>query len=271
MTSTLTNQERLERTAALLAALAAAKQIHVRGSDQRPSDFRRQLLHDPAVSGIVNEIVLVNEPWIRRCIQSTRHRLGIRDSADELLSKVLTGGYANGNEVGGVLAAILNYDTERGHSETFPSYLCTAINREFSFTEREKRQRRALGSKTSSLDHFREDVGDHSKAWTDRASPDPSRKVINENLVEVVRDAARHLPANRRPVAEMMIDRMLEEGSWPTHEEVGKLLGVTRERGRQVGNDTVERLCAAILENYPQLAANEDLHGMMAPRAGRKR
>ena len=116
----LTSPERLERTTALLAQLAEAKKAHARASDQRPSDFRREMLHDPAISGIVNEIVLINEPWVRRCIQDNRQRFGIRDSADELFSKVLTGGYADGNEVGGVLAAILNYDTTAKRGRIVP-------------------------------------------------------------------------------------------------------------------------------------------------------
>ncbi len=66
----------------------------------------------------------------------------------------MTGGYADNREVGGVLTAILNCDTERSQGQTFPAYLRTAISREFSFTEREKRQHRIVGSKTRSWVKF---------------------------------------------------------------------------------------------------------------------
>ena len=64
---------------------------------------------------------------------------------------------------------------------------------------------------------------------------------------------------------------MLEEGSCPTYKEVSELLGVSRQRGAQLSNDTVKRLRDVIRVNYPQLATHEDLQGVIGPRAGRRR
>ena len=87
---------------------------------------KKELLDDPAVSVLVNTLVLTNKAWIitviARNINSRSHLRG--SSVEELFSTALTGGGA----VGGVMNAILEYDYEACGVAAFSHYLARAAD-----------------------------------------------------------------------------------------------------------------------------------------------
>ena len=231
---------------ALLARLAEAKET-------RPGMTKKELLDDPAVSVLVNTLVLTNKAWIitviARNINSRPHLRG--SSVEELFSTALTGGGA----VGGVMNAVLEYDYEACGVAAFSHYLARAVSNALLLTRKQDKAFRRVEARTGPLrDPDEKGAG---RAWVDRTAPPPEAAAIKRELLEVVQSVIPRLPSpQQRRTAAWMIDRILTTGEWPMAHEVAQIQRplVSRERGRQIMAATVDSIRRQIEAEYPQLA-----------------
>ena len=231
---------------ALLARLAEAKEI-------RQGKSKRELLDDPAVSQLVNTLVLANKAWIitviGRNIKSRPHLRG--SSPEELFSTALTGQ----GTVGGVMNAILEYDYEKCDVAAFSHYLARAISNALVLPRKQDRTFRRVEARTRSLPDS--DEKGAGRGWVDRKASTPEAPVINRELLEVVQSVIPHLPSpQQRLTAAWMIDRILTTGELPMAREAAEIHRprVSRERGRQIMEATLDSIRRKIEEEYPQLA-----------------
>jgi hypothetical protein len=231
---------------ALLARLAQAKQAH-------GGTPKRELLDDPGISSLVNTLALVNQAWITtvisRNIRGRKHLHGF--SPEELYSTALTGAGA----VGGVMNAILQYDYNSCGVDAFTHYLAKAITNALLPTPKEKMTYRRVNSRMRSIQKHEEDRAEQS--WVDRTTPPPEAVALNRELIEIVQSVIPRLPtAQQRVTARWMIDRILNTGELPMAREAAKLqwTPVSRERGRQIMEKTIDSIRRKIEEEYPQLA-----------------
>ncbi len=232
---------------ALLARLADAKESH-------GATPRRDLLDEPAIQSLVNTIIVVNQAWIASVIsKSIRHHPHLRNATvKELFSTAVTGEGA----VGGVMNAILAYDYRRDGVGAFGTYLGRAITNALALTFRQKRVFRRVEARMRSLSDYQEDRQD--TGWVDRTAPRPEAVAINRELIEVVQSVIPDLPTKQqRDTAAWMIDRILTTGELPMAREAAQIQKprVSRERGRQIMEATVESIRKQIESDYPQLAA----------------
>ncbi len=231
---------------ALLARLAEAKEAHA-------ALPKRMLLDDPNISKLVNTLALVNTAWITtviaKNIKSRPHLHGF--STDELYSTALTGS----GEVGGVMNAILTYDYPTCGVAAFSEYLVRAITNTLLPTPKQKRTYRRVEARTQSI-HER-DKNEAAQSWVDRTAPRPETTAINRELLEVVRNVIPRLPTpQQRDTAAWMIDRILATGELPLAREAAQMQRprVSRERGRQIMEATMDSIRRQIEADYPQLA-----------------
>ncbi len=231
---------------ALLARLGDAKETH-------KGKAKRNLLDDPAISVLVNTLVLANKAWIitaiARNIKSRPHLRGY--SAEELFSTALTGG----GTVGGVMNAILEYDYDACGVAAFSHYLARAINNALSPTPKQAKTYRRIEARTGTLSGPDEERA--SRGWVDRTASPPEAAAINRELLDVVQNVIPHLPtAQQRDTAAWMIDRILTTGELPVAREAARIQRppVSRERGRQIMEATLDSIRRQIEAEYPQLA-----------------
>ena len=219
----------------------------------RQGKSKRELLDDPAISVLVNTLVLVNKAWITTVIanniKSRPHLRG--SSAEELFSTALTGGGA----VGGVMNAILEYDYDACGVAAFSPYLARAISNALLLTRKQDKTFRRVEARTGTLrDPDEEGAG---RGWVDRTASPPEAAAINHELLEVVQSVIPHLPSpQQRRTAAWIIDHILTTGESPIAREAAQMQRppVSRERGRQIMEATVDSICRQIEADYPQLA-----------------
>ena len=231
---------------ALLSRLAEAKEAHA-------ALPKKMLLDDPAIRTLVNTLALVNTAWITtvitKNIKSRPHPHGF--STDELYSTALTGS----GEVGGVVNAILTYDYRTCGVAAFSEYLARAVTNALLPTPKQEKTYRRVVARTQSI-HEHERNGT-AQSWVDRTAPRPETTVINRELLEVVRNVIPRLPTpQQRDTGTWMIDRILATGELPMAREVAQMQQppVSRERGRQIMEATVDSIRRQIEADYPQLA-----------------
>ena len=214
---------------------------------------KKELLDDPAVSVLVNTLVLTNKAWIitviARNINSRPHLRG--SSVEELFSTALTGGGA----VGGVMNAILEYDYEACGVAAFSHYLARAVSNALVLTRKQDKAFRRVEARTGPLrDPDEKGAG---RAWVDRTASPPEAAAIDHELLQVVQSVIPRLPSpQQRRTAAWMIDRILTTGEWPMAREAAQIQRprVSRERGRQIMEATVDSIRRQIEAEYPQLA-----------------
>lgn len=240
---------------ALLSRLDQAKKVHRR----KP---KKEMLHNPGISTLVNTLALVNQAWITTVIANTiqgrKHLHGL--SVDELYSTALTGA----GVVGGVMNAILQYDYNTSGVDAFTHYLARAISNALLPTPKEKRFYRRVESRMHPI-HQRDEDGPEP-GWVDRTAPRPEAAAINRELIEIVRSVIPRLPtAQQRVTAAWMIDRILDTGELPMAREAARIQRprVSRERGRQIMEKTIESIRRQIEADYPQLA-EQGINGWQA-------
>lgn len=215
---------------------------------------KRRLLADPAVSTLVNTLALVNAAWITTVIAKNIKRRPCRHgtSTEELYSTALTGA----GDVGGVMNAILEYDYRTAGVASFSPYLARAIANALQPTRKQDRTYRRVQTRTRPL-HKQDEEGTEP-GWVDRRTPPPEAVAINRDLLEVVKSVIHRLPtAHQRLTAAWMIDRILTTGELPMAREAADCQRprVSRERGRQIMEATVDSIRQQIEADYPQLAA----------------
>ncbi|HEY7328637.1 MAG TPA: hypothetical protein VH592_13415 [Gemmataceae bacterium] len=230
---------------ALLSRLHHAKKAHRRLS-------KKEMLDDPGICTLVNTLALVNQAWITTVIADTiqerKHLRGF--TVDEVYSTALTGAGA----VGGVMNAILQYDYKLSGVDAFTTYLARAITNSLLVTPKEKKTYKRVETRTRSIHKRDEDAAEPS--WVDRTAPRPETAAINRDLLEVVRSVIPDLPTQQRDTAAWMIERILETGELPMAREAAGIQRprVSRERGRQIMEKTINTIRARIEAHYPQLA-----------------
>lgn len=231
---------------ALLSRLAEAKEAH----GEIP---KQMLLDDPAVSTVVNALALVNQAWIStviaRNIQGKKHLHGL--PVEEFYSTALTGA----GTVGGVMGAILQYDYNACGVDAFTHYLARAITNALLPTPKEKKTNRRVESRMRPI-HKRDEDG-QEPGWVDRTTPRPEAVAINRDLIEIVKSVIPRLTtAQQRVTAAWMIDHILDTGELPMAREAARIQRprVSRERGRQIMEKTIESIRQQIEASYPQLA-----------------
>jgi hypothetical protein len=97
------------------------------------------------------------------------------------------------------------------------------------------------------------------KGWVDYTAPRPETAVIDHELLDVVRSVIPCLPTEQqRYTAAWMIDRILATGELPLAREIAQIQSppVSRERGRQILEETVNGILRQIEADYPQLASH---------------
>ena len=230
----------------LLSRLDQAKKARRKSS-------KRELLDDPDISTLVTALALANQAWITTVIfdniQARKHLHGF--TVEELYSTALTGGGA----VGGVTNAILEYDYQKLRVVAFTPYLARAITNALAATPKQKKTYNRVESRTRPI-HRRDEDGPEP-SWVDRTAPRPDTAAINRELLEVVRTVIPNLPTQQqRDTAAWMIERILETGELPIAREAARIQRprVSRERGRQIMEATVNSIRRQIEEDYPQLA-----------------
>jgi len=231
---------------ALLSRLHRAKKAHRKSS-------KKALLDDLGISTLVNALALVNQAWITTVIADTiqerKHLRGF--TVDELYSTALTGA----GTVGGVMNAILQYDYKVCGVDAFTAYLARAITNALLATPKEKKIYKRVEARTRPI-HRRDEDGTEP-SWVDRTAPHPETAAIDRELLEVVRSVIPDLPTQQqRDTAAWMIERILDTGELPMAHEAARIQRprVSRERGRQVMEKTINSIRRHIEERYPQLA-----------------
>lgn len=242
----LNSQELRRINDALLARLAEVKETHT------PIP-KRMLLDDPAISTLVNTLALVNTAWITTVIaKNIKSRPHLhRFTTDELYSTALTGA----GEVGGVMNAILKYDYRTCGVDAFSDYLARAITNTLLPTRKQQKTYRGVDARIRSI--HEQDKNGAGQGWVDRTAPRPETAAINHELLEVVRSVIPRLPTpQQRDTAAWMIDRILTAGELPLAREAAEIQRprVSRERGRQILEATVDSIRHQIEADYPQLA-----------------
>jgi hypothetical protein len=236
-----------ERTNDLLEQLDAAKKAY-----QGPRGKLKDMLGDPAISGLVNEIILENRAWIRSAVAFTKRNLHLKETPDELFSQALIGHGEVGTDAGGVMGAILLFDYATYSGRTFHSMLRTAIRNALIPTVKQQKNERGVHARTGQAD----DEGQENQAFIDNRERSPVAIAEDHDAVRALRDAVAHLPGSRKWVGNFIINHILEHGEKPTVEAIAQahVPPVSKERGAQLARDTLDRLRDVIQEHFPQLA-----------------
>jgi hypothetical protein len=233
---------------ALLQRLSEARKGREKAS-------KKELLHDPEISTLVNTLVLVNQAWITTVIAGNiRRRAHLHGySTEELFSAALTGE----GVVGGVTNAILEYDS--GGGAVFSTYLTRAIDNALALTPKQRKTIRRIEARTGPLhDHDEEGEG---QGWVDRTALPPEAATVNRDLLEVVQSVIPQLPtSHQRRMATWMIDRIRATGELPLAREAAQIQRPRVSRERQIMEATVDNICRQIETDYPQLA-EEGING----------
>jgi hypothetical protein len=231
----------------LLARLAEAKKTRKRMT-------KTELLQNPRVSALVNELILNNEAWIATCIARNirRHRHLHGSTITELYSTALVGKSAEEGTVSGVMNAILAYDYSRLGTAAFTQYLYMAIHNALQPTATQKKTYQRVYSRMRA-----EPLAEAELGCRDRRQKSPPADAIDHDLLEVVQSVIPRLPTpQQRDTAAWMMKRILTTGELPIPREAAQKQRprVSRERGRQILEATVNSIRRLIVEDYPQLA-----------------
>lgn len=242
----LSSRELRRINAALLERLAQAKEA-------RGAIPKRILLDDPTINTLVNTLALSNAAWITtviaKNIKSRPYLHGF--TTNELYSTALTGA----GEVGGVMNAILEYDYRACGVAAFSHYLARAITNTLMPTRKQEMTYRRVAARTRSIHEH--DKDGPLQGWVDRTAPRPEIAAVNHELLEVLRSVIPRLSTTQqRHTATWMIDRILATGELPLAREAAEIQRprVSRERGRQIMEATVDSIRRQIETDYPQLA-----------------
>ena len=113
----------------------------VKAKNAYESKSNTELLDVPAVSTLVNTLIIVNEPWITKAIARTIRQQPqlLRSSVEELHSTALTGNSTQQGTVGGVMNAILEYDYPKYGVSSFTPYLARTISNTLQPTSHQKK------------------------------------------------------------------------------------------------------------------------------------
>ncbi len=223
----LTAEERAALNDALLARLDAAKRAH------RPVEQRKELLQDPAISTLVNTLLVINEPWVDNRVRAfSRGR-----DFDAMKSLALAGGGGDTADVRGVMGAILEYDYQRSALAAFSPYLGRAIQNALVRTPKGEAAARFI-----SLSRARKDR--EVREWQDRRRRRPESVAIDGELLAVPRQAIEELPARNRDVARFIVDYIERTGERPTGREVGEAQSppVSKQVGDSLAKQSIQRL-----------------------------
>jgi hypothetical protein len=152
--------------------------------------------------------------------------------------------------------AILEYDYQACGVAAFTHYLARAISNALMLPSKQDKAFRRIEARTGSLSD--PDEKRAGRGWVDRKASPPEAAVINRELLQVVRSVIPHLPSpQQRQTAAWMIDRILTTGELPIAREAAEIQRprVSRERGRQIMEATLDGIRRKIEDEYPQLAA----------------
>ncbi len=151
--------------------------------------------------------------------------------------------------------AILEYDYRVCGVAAFSHYLDRAVNNALQQTSKQAKTYKGVGARTHAL----RDPGEDGMKWdwVDRTQPPPEDAAINHDLLEVVQDVIPRLPTEQqRDTAAWMMERILATGELPMAREAAQIQHprVSRERGRQIMEATMDSIRRQIEADYPQLA-----------------
>ncbi|HWG46128.1 MAG TPA: hypothetical protein VN688_25425 [Gemmataceae bacterium] len=151
--------------------------------------------------------------------------------------------------------AILEYDYDACGVAAFSPYLARAITNALLLTRKQDKIFRRIEARTGTLrDPDEEGAG---RGWVDRTALPSEASAINHELLEVVQRVIAHLSSpQQRLTTAWIIDHILTTGELPIAREVAQRQRppVSRERGRQIMEATVDSICRQIEADYPQLA-----------------
>jgi hypothetical protein len=233
------------RNDALLAQLDEAKMT------QKPMT-QAELLQQPRVSALVNELIANNEAWIATCIRRNirRHRHLRGFTVEELYSTALFGQSVADGTVSGVMNAILKYDYPRFGTTNFTHYLSQAIHNALQPTAAQKKAYQRVYSRMR-----QEPLAEAEPGCADRRQKSPPVDAIDHELLAVVQSVIPRLPKPRqRSTAAWMVEHILATGERPTTLEMARVQGVTHQRASQIMEETINSLRRQIAADYPQLA-----------------
>lgn len=223
----MTEEERGQFNGALLKRLHEAKEAY--GQVEQRKDW----LKDPDISQLVNTLVLLNEPFLKK--RAVRHHFGHpQERVDDLMSTGLAGPCSITADVTGLMGAILLFtyqDEPKGwNAPAFTALMRTCIDNSFRLSSHDMQRinhQKALGD-------F-EDSGE-ARTWVDRHQRRPENIVMDAELRQVLDEAIERLPDNRRDVARFIVEYTEGAGELPTYKEIGQFCTpqVSRERGRQL-------------------------------------
>ncbi len=239
----LTPQDRSDANEALLSRLADAK-------DKAGPHPCRDLLKVPEISTLVNLLVAINEGWLMHVLHQEKERLRLKEPVEELTSQALVGKNSLDADAGGMISGILKFDYRQYGIHPFTSYLSRAISNALKPTPKQKHYQQSLVHQAQPI----EDQKDCQTCWVDRHTRSPVAVSIDHDLIGVLRDVISRLPPSRELVATYIVDHVLKHGTRPGLAKVAALFGVTRERARQLAEDTLDRIGHEIEARYPQLA-----------------
>lgn len=233
---------RSERNADLLSRLYEAKAAH------GPAEQWKDLLRDPCISKLVNELVLLNEAWLHACVKREKAAQHLREPLEDLEQTAVAGKGGEHREVSGMMGAILKYDFGKYGVSNFTPFIRKAIHDALTPTPSEV----IRATRVTPLAEF----DGKSASWVDHGQRRPERVAISKELLGVLEEAIQRLPGDRRVVAEYVLGEIRETGQRPSAEMVGQNHNppVTKARGAQLLNDTFDRLAVEIGKLCPDLA-----------------
>jgi hypothetical protein len=232
---------------ALLALLAEAKKTCTRMT-------KAEMLQSPRVSALVNKLISNNEAWIATCIARNirRHRHLHAATVQELYSTALVGKSAEDGTVSGAMNAILTYDYQRFGTAAFTHYLHQAIHNALQPTATQKKTHKGIYARMRP-----EPLAEAELGCRDRRQKSPPADAIDRDLLAVVQSVIPRLPTpQQRDTAAWMMKHILSTGELPIAREAAQRQRprVSRERGRQIMEATVNSIRRQIEADYPQLA-----------------
>ncbi len=243
----LTSEQRKRANDALLRKLDILKKAHVDGEPWK------KLLNDEYTSALVNSLVLINVPWMMMTLGGVKRGLHIKDSVEEMIGRAVAGRNSLDGDVSGMIGAILKYDYDKYGVDTFTSYLMTAMQNSFKASAREKHIRDVIEAKT--LFTGGEDEPQWTKQVMDTVMPTAHEIAINDELMSVLKELIAKLPEQESKIFGHTVQRILATGHRPLYEDVGNVVGVTRQRVNDVMHSAIKHIHELMIVHYPQLAA----------------
>ncbi len=232
-----------EANDALLHRLHEEKKLH-------PGKNIHDLLQNEYIAALVYTLVEVNRPLILHMLKAIRTSKHIREPLEELFATALLGNSTTmDSQPQGILGAILHYDYAEYGDHSFTTYLPRAVMNSFSPTLKQRKNEGVIES------HY--GINPMESRWT-RREEIAGEVMMTKELYALVIDATKYLPVDRREIALKMFNAIQETGRLPTCDEIGKLKtpAVSRQRARDLMEDTIDRLHDILEEHYPQVSAD---------------